>query len=164
MSRADPTTFQDQFKNPLEKVTSFQNFQKDAILVVPTPIGYGIQNSFCNNLSNFVRNADSELVQNFWKNVAELMLQHKNHEPIWLSTSETGVSEHWLTARIDFTPKHYQYEPYKFVSTYASKRPLPPFASEEMPINTEQKHQFTGSTIEVHTTMICLKFIFLMAC
>ena len=149
MSRADPTTFHDQFKNPLEMVTSFRNIQKDAIFVVPTPMGYGNHNSFCNNLSNFVRRADSKLVQTFWKNLAELMLQ-QTHEPIWLSTSETGVSEHWLTARIDFTPKHYQYEPYKFASTYASKRPLP--------INTEQKDQFLGSKIEVHFTRFIIYF------
>lgn len=105
----DPRSFRNQFDRQ-KPVVSFPNLGKNALLVVPTPIGalscYG-------HLANFVRKAPEEQKIAFWKTVGMELDDAIGEAPKWLSTAGLGV--HWLHLRIDSKPKYYRYKPYKLI-------------------------------------------------
>lgn len=103
----DSNTFQTHFIED-KQVVSFPNLGMDAQLVVPCPTA---NHSVYTHIGNFVRKADKEQVQAFWKRVGEEALNQICEEPRWLSTSGLGVF--WLHVRIDSYPKYYQIEAYK---------------------------------------------------
>ena len=88
-------------------VVRFQNIGGDALLVAPCPVtldrGYA-------HLGEFIRNAPAEQVREFWRVTAGAVQDRLGAQPLWLSTSGLGVA--WLHARLDSSPKYYQYRPY----------------------------------------------------
>lgn len=103
----DFQTFSTRFKNDKSAV-SFPNLGGDAQLIVPCPQK---NHSVFTHIGSFVREADREQVNAFWKLVAKEALNCIGTEPSWLSTSGLGVF--WLHVRIDSFPKYYQTEEYK---------------------------------------------------
>jgi hypothetical protein len=98
--------------NSPNDVKDFFNLGKDAKLVVPCP-NPGTDRSSYSHLSNFVRNAPSTQVHNFFAQVGQTYQQEVSRmspKPIWLSTSGLGV--YWLHMRICKSPKYYTYQPY----------------------------------------------------
>jgi hypothetical protein len=90
-----------------ERVVSFENLGRDALLVVPCPVGpteaYG-------HLASFVRSAPPEQVRALFRRVASAMLERASATPIWLSTAGMGVA--WLHVRLDARPKYYRHRAY----------------------------------------------------
>jgi hypothetical protein len=89
-------------------VVEFPNLGKDAIMVVPCPIG---QLSAYGHLAAFVRQAPESQKHALWALVGAAMQRRLNPKPIWLSTAGAGVS--WLHVRLDDRPKYYGYRPYR---------------------------------------------------
>lgn len=92
-------------------VTNFPNLGHDAMLVTPCPTPE--LTSHCGHLADFIRSANDETLDAFWKRVGEQVLHRmeENDSAFWLSTSGLGVI--WLHVRIDDYPKYYNYSPYK---------------------------------------------------
>jgi hypothetical protein len=90
-------------------VVEFPNLGKDAIMVVPCPIGpldsYG-------HLAAFVRRAPEVQKHALWQRVGSAMRRRLGSKPVWLSTAGAGVS--WLHVRLDDRPKYYGYSPYRY--------------------------------------------------
>lgn len=114
--KADGSSFQQKFTraHPTERIISFENLGRDAVLVAPCPFSE-IDESFMINLQPFLCHAPMELSMELWKTVGEIVLR-KLHEVeedklIWLSTSGLGV--YWLHIRLDSKPKYYNWEAYK---------------------------------------------------
>lgn len=95
-----------------QTVVQFSNLGRDAILVVPCPLGpypaYG-------HLAAFVRDAPPAQQQQLWETVGESLQSRLSQKPVWLSTAGAGVS--WLHVRLDDRPKYYGYGPYRAVPT-----------------------------------------------
>jgi hypothetical protein len=105
----DADTFADHFRNAdTDDVIEFTNLGKDAIMVVPCPIGpvsaYG-------HLAAFVRQAPEKQIHSLWKLVGATMESRLSAKPVWLSTAGAGVS--WLHVRLDDRPKYYGYALYR---------------------------------------------------
>jgi hypothetical protein len=65
-------------------------------------------------LASFVRKGNKSQVEDFWQLVATEMDRRLTGEDgnfVWMSTC--GLSVHWLSVRLDSTPKYYSYTPYK---------------------------------------------------
>ena len=107
MRKPDPVTFRAYFKSSGETAV-FPSLRNDALLMVPSP-----QTSFdaYPHIGAFVRQAPLEQIDQYWKVVAQQVLQTVDKEWRWLSTSGMGVS--WLHVRLDSRPKYYVYKPYK---------------------------------------------------
>lgn len=112
---ADPVSFSTYFNdsNYLNRsVISFRNLGGDAVLVVPSPVGRGVELNKYTHIANFMRLADREQIHYFWKVVGEALdAQLKSGDKVWLSTSGLGVS--WLHVRVDNSPKYFNYKIYK---------------------------------------------------
>jgi Family of unknown function (DUF6940) len=106
--RSSPRPFAKQFKANSESVISFSNLPGDAHLVVPRPTKAGPQ--ACSHLARFVRLGSEAQKHQFWVTLAEEITNRLCLKPLWVSTSKVGV--HWLHARIDSRPKHYEHTPY----------------------------------------------------
>jgi hypothetical protein len=91
-----------------QTVVQFSNLGRDAILVVPCPLG---PYSTYGHLAAFVRHAPPEQQQSLWQTVGEALQSRLNQKPVWLSTAGAGVS--WLHVRLDDQPKYYGYAPYR---------------------------------------------------
>lgn len=89
-------------------IVVFENFGKDALLVVPSPRG---DNSAYAHIAAFTRNGPDPQIHALWKLVGKTMQQRITKQPIWLSTEGHGVS--WLHIRLDSRPKYYGFSPYK---------------------------------------------------
>jgi hypothetical protein len=109
----EPDAFADYFIQPTTNagIVSFQNLGKDAVLVVPCPLG---PSSAYRHLAAFLREAPEPQKHSLWRAVAEVTTQALGPNPIWLSTAGAGVS--WLHVRIDEKPKYYGYGPYRAAS------------------------------------------------
>ena len=103
---ADEFTFEEYFDSDAMVVT-FPNLSGDSQLIVPTNHG---QVEDYSHIANFVRNAPSEQIHQFWKTVATEYQMRIGAETKWLSTSGLGV--YWLHVRIDSRPKYYTHRPY----------------------------------------------------
>jgi hypothetical protein len=106
---ADVNAFAEHFRCAAQvSVVEFSNLGKDAILVVPCPIGpissYG-------QIGAFVRQAPQPQVHALWELVGAAMQRRLGVKPVWLSTAGAGVS--WLHIRLDDRPKYYGYAPYR---------------------------------------------------
>lgn len=104
----DPEAFAEHFAAAQERVVSFANLGKDAVLVVPCPLGpvsaYG-------HLAAFVRQAPDAQRHELWAHVGKAMERRLGVRPVWLSTAGAGVS--WLHVRLDDRPKYYGHGPYR---------------------------------------------------
>jgi len=89
-------------------VVCFANLGKDAYLIAPVPKS---NDDGFTHLGRFLREADRNQIDSFWKTSAHETLKRISKNPVWLSTSGLGVF--WLHARIDSTPKYYQTEAYR---------------------------------------------------
>lgn len=103
----DAQTFSRYFSDK-KSVVVFPNLGKDARLIVPSP---QTEDSVYTHIGSFVRNADKNQVDEFWRITGQETLQSIEGDPLWLSTSGLGVF--WLHARIDSVPKYYQTNDYK---------------------------------------------------
>jgi len=105
----DMQAFAKYFRTHAENdVAVFPNVGKDAVLIVPCPLGnvnaYG-------HLAAFVRTAPEHQRHSLWQRVGEEMCRRLSRNPIWLSTAGAGVS--WLHVRIDDYPKYYGYRSFR---------------------------------------------------
>jgi hypothetical protein len=104
--RPDRQAFAEHFSRDASVVV-FSNLGRDAILVVPCPIGdlaaYG-------HLAAFVRQAPESQRDVLWQSVGEAMGRRIGKKPVWLSTAGAGVS--WLHVRLDDRPKYYGFADY----------------------------------------------------
>jgi hypothetical protein len=89
-------------------VVEFPNLGKDAILIVPCPIGPHADYA---HLGAYVRQAPEPQKHALWKLVGAAMERRLGARPVWLSTAGAGVS--WLHVRLDDRPKYYGYVPYR---------------------------------------------------
>lgn len=103
----DSQTFSQYFDNS-KKVVTFPNLGHDAELIVPCPKK---ENSCYTHIGSFVRKADDNQIDDFWRITGSETLDSIGSKPKWLSTSGLGVF--WLHARIDTVPKYYQTKEYK---------------------------------------------------
>ena len=105
----DEEAFAEHFQTALDRsVVQFSNLGRDAVLVVPCPLGY---QSAYGHLAAFVRHAPAEQQQQLWQTVGEALQSRLSQKPVWLSTAGAGVS--WLHVRLDDRPKYYGYGPYR---------------------------------------------------
>jgi hypothetical protein len=107
---AEPEAFADYFSVSTTPagVVSFPNLGRDAVLVVPCPIG---PPSAYRHLAVFLREAPEQQKHALWKAVGEQTERSLVQSAPWLSTAGAGVS--WLHVRIDQQPKYYGYAPYR---------------------------------------------------
>ncbi len=106
----DRSTFGRLFNDEVvdEGIVAFENLGKDALLVVPSPLG---PYSSYAHLAAFTRHAPQPQNHAFWRIVGEKTEQRLSSQPLWLSTAGGGVS--WLHVRLDVQPKYYAFSPYK---------------------------------------------------
>ena len=105
----DDTAFREHFRSQAkESVVQFSNLGKDAVLIVPCPIG---PSSAYGHLAAFVREAPESQQHALWNLVGASMKLRLNTNPVWLSTAGAGVP--WLHVRMDDQPKYYGYAPYR---------------------------------------------------
>lgn len=105
----DAEAFAEHFPNATpEGIVEFANLGRDAIMIVPAPIGppaaYG-------HFAAFVRQAPLAQQHALWKSVGAAMQRRLSDKPVWLSTAGAGVT--WLHVRLDDRPKYYGYAPYR---------------------------------------------------
>jgi hypothetical protein len=108
--KPDVAAFSDHFYRAAadQIVVQFSNLGRDAILVVPCPLG---PYSAYGHLAAFVRDAPPAQQQLLWQTVGEVLQARLNQKPVWLSTAGAGVS--WLHVRLDDRPKYYGHAPYR---------------------------------------------------
>jgi len=87
---------------------AFPNLGKDAVMVVPCPLG---PSETYVHLASFVRGAPEAQRQALWQLVGESMAQRLGARPVWLSTAGAGVA--WLHVRLDDRPKYYGHVAYR---------------------------------------------------
>lgn len=106
----EPEAFDAQFRaaRPGEMAIEFANLGKDAVLVVPCPLG---PHSAYGHLAAFVRHAPALQQHALWSLVGQAMERRLSDKPVWLSTAGAGVS--WLHVRLDDRPKYYGHGPYR---------------------------------------------------
>jgi hypothetical protein len=106
----NPHAFADRFGGSTTPtgVISFPNLSRDAVLIVPCPIG---PPSAYGHLASFLREGPESQTHALWRAVAEVTAETIGSAPIWLSTAGAGVA--WLHVRIDKKPKYYRYAPYR---------------------------------------------------
>jgi len=107
--KPDRGAFAEHFRGTAQGgVVEFPNLGKDAIMVVPCPLGPA---SAYGHLGAFVRQAPEAQQHALWRLVGAAMDRRLGAKPVWLSTAGAGVS--WLHVRLDDRPKYYGYEPYR---------------------------------------------------
>lgn len=106
--RPDPDAFAQHFEAEGPSVVRFANLGRDAVMVVPRPLGNAMAYG---NLAAFLRHAPPEQRDALWRCVAEAMLERLSAKPVWLSTAGAGVA--WLHVRLDDRPKYYGHDPYR---------------------------------------------------
>ena len=88
----------------------FENLGKDAILVVPSPLG---SEPAYSHLAAFIRYAPENQRHLLWRIVGQTVQNEISARPLWVSTAGGGVD--WLHVRLDSRPKYYGYAPYKCI-------------------------------------------------
>lgn len=93
-----------------DTITTFPNLGRDALLVVPYPLG---DLQVYAHMATFVRTAPATQVHRLWQVLGQTLqsrLTAHPDNPLWVSTSGLGVA--WLHVRLDNIPKYYTYSPY----------------------------------------------------
>jgi len=108
--RADPRTFASYFESSDvdDDIVTFWNLGKDALLVVPCPVG---SDAAYAHLAEFTRNAPVAQQHAFWKHVGNAVRERPSDRPLWVSTACTVIL--WLHVRLDSRPKYYTHDPYR---------------------------------------------------
>jgi hypothetical protein len=106
----DAAAFAEHFDRaaPGARVTRLENLGRNAVLVVPLPMGGA---SVYPHLATFVRGAGAAQVGEFFSVMAEEALRLAALRKLWMSTAGGGVS--WLHGRLDSSPKYYSYGPFR---------------------------------------------------
>jgi hypothetical protein len=89
-------------------VIAFENLGRDALLIVPRPLG---PPTCYAHLASFVRCAPAAQQIALWQAVGRAVRERIGPRPFWLSTAGMGVS--WLHVRLDQRPKYYRFQEYK---------------------------------------------------
>lgn len=106
--RLNETAFADFFQTD-DLIVDFDNLGKNALLVIPTPLGDVADNK---HLGKFIRANKPTQQQLLFQRIGELMLERINEQKsIWLNTAGNGVM--WLHIRLDSRPKYYKTKAYK---------------------------------------------------
>ena len=105
--RIDKRSFREHFRKD-RAIVVFTNLSGKSPMIVPCPVG---RDQCYGHLANFVRHADDEQTDEFWRVCGEEMAARINEKKLWLSTHGGGVA--WLHMRIDSRPKYYGFDPYK---------------------------------------------------
>lgn len=109
--RADPEPFARHFVRPHgPPIRSFANLDRDALLVVPFPLGPIAPYA---HLARFMRDGDPAQVDALWRRIGRVIAGRvkRGPAPLWVSTSGLGVS--WLHVRLDQRPKYFTWEPFR---------------------------------------------------
>jgi hypothetical protein len=97
--------------DPAEAAAVFASLGRDALMIAPCP---RVPYAAYTHLLAFVRTAPRWQAVAIWpilaRTVASLRAAGAQREPLWISTSGSGV--HWLHLRLDSRPKYYQHAPY----------------------------------------------------
>lgn len=100
----DPLPFADVFlTHPERDVIRFENLSGDCLLIAPRPDPAGVGYA---HLAAFCREAGSDLLHAFWRQVAIGMAGRVGPRKTWLNTAGDGVA--WLHLRLDDSPKYYR--------------------------------------------------------
>lgn len=90
-------------------MVDFPNLGKNAHLIVPTPHA---KVDYYKHLAIFVRQAPPQQVEQFFKDIGRLTLEHLSVDKyLWLNTAGMGII--WLHVRLDSRPKYYKTRVYK---------------------------------------------------
>ena len=111
MMKADPEPFARHFVRPDgPAIRSFANIGRDALLVVPFPVGTPAVYA---HIASFMRHGDAAQVDALWRRTGRVLAGRIKREsrPVWVSTSGLGVS--WLHIRLDRKPKYFTWEPFR---------------------------------------------------
>jgi hypothetical protein len=104
---ADPSPFAEHVASGAgtEAVRSFENFGKDARLIVPCEPSRGAR---FGHLVAFLRHASAAQRDALWQLVGQLACEHlaRTEAPLWVSTA--GMAVPWLHVRLDLRPKYYR--------------------------------------------------------
>jgi hypothetical protein len=104
----DAEAFAEHFARAESEVVVFPNLGRDAILVVPLPVGP--EEAYV-HLAAFTRSAPEAQRDALWQAVGRAVIDRLGDEPLWLSTAGAGVA--WLHIRLDDSPKYYAFAPYR---------------------------------------------------
>lgn len=108
-TEADPSSFADHLASGAgtEGVRWFENFGKDARLVVPCEPRRGARFA---HLASFLEHASAAQRDALWQLVGRLACEHlaRTDAPVWVSTA--GMAVPWLHVRLDLRPKYYRTE------------------------------------------------------
>jgi hypothetical protein len=106
----DPESFNSYFKGRAagRGVVAFPNLGRDAVLVVPCPVG---PLEAYPHLAAFLRGAPDQQRHALWQVLGEAVERRLGAAPVWVSTAGAGVA--WLHVRLDDRPKYYGYAPYR---------------------------------------------------
>jgi hypothetical protein len=109
IANSEPKVFAEYFAaaNSNQQIVTFPNLNRDAFLVVPSPIA---DISIYPHLASFVRKAPMTQQHALWQTLGKTIEQRLNDRLIWVSTSGLGV--YWLHIRLDSLPKYYNFQPY----------------------------------------------------
>lgn len=109
-ARADVSAFASHVGQPTPRdgVVAFRNLGRDAVLVVPCPVGPPAAYA---HLAAFVRHAPDAQRHALWRVVGREAEARVGPVPVWLSTAGMGVP--WLHVRLDDRPKYYGFDPYR---------------------------------------------------
>ena len=106
-TEADPSPFADHLAggSGTEGVRWFENFGKDARLVVPCEPRRGARFA---HLVSFLEHASASQRDALWQLVGRLACEHlaRTDAPVWVSTA--GMAVPWLHVRLDLRPKYYR--------------------------------------------------------
>jgi hypothetical protein len=101
----------DRHADPTEAAAVFTGLGRDALMVAPCPRA---PHAAYTHLLAFVRAAPRWQAVAIWpilaRTVASLRAAGARRQPVWISTSGSGVA--WLHLRLDSRPKYYQHAPY----------------------------------------------------
>jgi hypothetical protein len=109
--RADPEPFARHFVRPDgPPIRSFANLGRDALLVVPFPLGPHAPYA---HLASFMREGDPAQVDALWRRTGRVVAGRlkRGAGRVWVSTSGLGVS--WVHVRLDQRPKYITWEAFR---------------------------------------------------